>query len=144
MMSLPAAMPLTEMPEEPLVYLVQTRHLAFPEDGDMEESQALWKEFHTNITHKNPLLKAFYPHRHLWGADGRDVLNVFAFENMDDAHRYFDEQMKLVEAHWPDIEARKAFFSKYNKYFTPWHSDRFFENVPELHKLRHVALEAED
>jgi hypothetical protein len=127
-------MPVKTDTDEPLTVLIVTRHWAFPEDGTNEEYAALAKEFHENVTHKNPYLVGFYNHRHRWGSDGRDMQNVFLLKSLEDLPKMQDEQGKLVEAHWPDEAARKEFFAKFNKYYTPFHSDKIFQTEPTLSK----------
>ena len=130
----PYSKPLTSIPEEPLVYLVVDRHLAFPDDADDEEYDKLMTEFHTNVTHKNPHLLGFYIHRHAWGSDGRDLQFVFAVKDMAAIDDMQDAQDELIEAHWPDEDKRKEFFKALDKYFTPWHSDKIYQSEPELIK----------
>jgi hypothetical protein len=127
--------PIMEYPEEPLVFLAVDRHLAFPDDAVDGEMGELMKEFTENVTHKNPHIVGHFMHRHAWGSDGRDMLEVYAVKSMDDIDDMQKAQGELIEAHWPDEEERKEFFKKFNKYWTPWHSDRFYQNQPELMKV---------
>ncbi|MCB0501719.1 MAG: hypothetical protein KDD32_03490 [Bacteroidetes bacterium] len=131
---LPFIKPVMDDAGESLVVLVRDRHLAFPEDGTNEEIAELMKEFHSNVTHKNPYLLGFYMHRHAWGSDGRDVQLVFVLKSMADIEKMQDEQGKLIEAYWPDEAKRKEFFKKMNKYLTPWHGDRIYQTEPSLGK----------
>ena len=141
MVTWPQGKPLTSVPEDPLVYLVVDRHLAFPEDAKEGEMASLLKEFHENVTHKNEHLKAFYIHRHAWGSDGRDVSTVYVMESMADLENFHDRQDELLKAYWPDKEKRKEFFEAMNKYFTPWHSDRFYQSEPTLMKITTPPME---
>ena len=132
--SLPNTKFIGEVVDGPYVILVVTKHLAFPDDADSEEFAALDKEFHGNVTHKNPHLLGFYPTKHIWGSDGREVTHVYAVKDMAALTAMQDAIGELVEAHWPDEEARKEFFKKYNRYYTPFHSDKIFQSEPELLK----------
>jgi len=116
------------------VYYVRVSHLAFPEDSEPGEIQALHKEYVENVTHKNPLILAYYPYRHLYGADSREFVEVFVVNSLSDLEKSSENIGDLVEAQWPDTEKRKEFFQKYNKYFTGWHADYIYRNVPELSK----------
>jgi len=123
-----------QISDEPIVYYVQVSHLAFPEDSEPGEIQKLRKEYLENVIYKNSYIKGYYPYRHLYGADSRDFLEVYAVKSFGDVEKALDEMGKLSKEHWPDDEARKEFYTKYNKYFTGWHADYIYSNVPELRK----------
>lgn len=93
-----------------------------------------YNEFAKNVIHKNPLVKAYYPHRHLWGSDSRDFVEVFVFESLSDLEKSADKNNELITAAWPDEAKRKVFFEDMNKLFTGKHSDFIYQNVPELAK----------
>lgn len=123
-----------EKPSEPMVYYVRKSHLAFPEDGKMEEITALMEEYVTNVIDKNDLIKGYYPMRHYWGSDGRDFIEGFVVESLADVEKALDKNGELTKEHWPNDEKRKEFFSKMDKYFTGWHGDYLYTHVPELTK----------
>lgn len=123
-----------EKSSEPLVYYVRVSQLAFPEDGKTEEIMALREEYTTNVIDKNDLILGYYPSRHYWGADSRDLVEAFVVESLCDVTKALDKNAELVKAHWPDETKRKEFFKKMNKYSTGWHGDYLFMNVPELSK----------
>lgn len=93
-----------------------------------------YNDFAKNIIHKNPLVKAYYPHRHLWGSDSRDFIEVFVFDSLADLEKSTDKNNELIKAAWPDEAKRKAFFDDMNKLFTGKHADYIFQSVPELSK----------
>lgn len=126
---------LTSKPDEPLIYYVRKTHRAFPEDGTNEEIQSLRKEFLENVVYKNDDIMAYYPMRHLWGSDSREIVDVIvtkSLADLEDSNK--NKQGELIKAHWPDEEKRKAFFEAFNKYTEPWHGDWVYTNVPELMK----------
>ncbi|PHR71358.1 MAG: hypothetical protein COA67_06540 [Lutibacter sp.] len=92
-----------------------------------------YKEFFENIVMKNKYIKGFYTHGHRWGADARDRFEVGVYDSLGDIERAFDENERLVKAHWPDEEKRKAFFKEYNKIFSG-HGDYIYTSVPSLSK----------
>lgn len=116
------------------VYYFQVSHLAFPEDSEPGEIQKLRKEYLENVIYKNEYILGYYPMRHLYGADSRDFVEVYVVNSFSDVEKALDEMGKLSKEHWPDDEARKEFYSKYNKYFTGWHADYIYTNIPELSK----------
>lgn len=93
-----------------------------------------YNDFAKNIIHKNPLVKAYYPHRHLWGSDSRDFIEVFVFDSLADLEKSGDKNQELIKATWPDETKRIEFFTTMNKLFTGKHGDFIYQNVPELNK----------
>lgn len=132
---LPLAKNLSEKPTEPLIYYARTMRSAWPEDGKVEEIKALRKEFIENVINKNDDILAYYPMRHLYGADSRDIVEVFVLKSMVELEAMNDtSNSELIDAHWPDEEKRKEFFKSAGKYRERWHSDLIYTNVPELMK----------
>lgn len=130
---LPNTKPLAATAPE-TVFLIQTRHRAFPVDAKSEEFEALMNEYNVNVTLKNSLLTGYYPARHLWGADSRDYVEALAFASIEDMEKSGQENERLQKAHWPDEAKRNEFFAKLGKYFDAWHSDAIYKDVPELRK----------
>lgn len=118
---------------EPLVYYVRKSQLAFPADGKNEELKKLHADYLENVIYKNTLYQGYFIYRHGWGADSRDLLEVFVVNSMADIEASFDENQKLTEA-FMNEEERKAFFKAYNKYWTGIHGDYVYRSVPELIK----------
>lgn len=125
----------TEKPTEPMIYYVRTSHTAWPEDGDMEEIRSMRKEYTENVIHKYADIHAYYPMRHLYGADSREITEVFVMKSMAELEEMNVNRMEeLVKAQWPDEDERKAFFKEMGKYRSSWHSDLIYSSVPELMK----------
>ena len=131
---LPGGKYMEETSTDPMIHYVRVSHLAFPDDGKNEEIKALNTEFLENVVYKNEYIKGYYPHRHMWGGDSREFIEVFALNSLADIEASFDKNTELIEAHWPDEDARKEFFKKYNRYFSGWHGDYIYQNVPGLGK----------
>jgi hypothetical protein len=125
---------LSEKPSNPMVYYVKKSHLAFPEDGKDGEIQALMNEYKENVIDKNQYVKGYFPSRHAWGSDGRDVIEAFVVESLGDLALSMEENKVLIKAHWPDEKKADEFFDKMDKYLTGWHADYIYRNVPELTK----------
>jgi len=117
--------PLKSDSKEPLIYYVKKNELGEGGNG--------FSEYFENITMKNSFVKGYYTHRHRWGANSQDALEVFVFDKLADIEGFFDENVKLGKQHWPDEGKRKAFFEEYNKIFAG-HGDYIYQNVPELAK----------
>ena len=129
---LPNTKPFTGTTEQ--IYYIRTSHRAFPPDSKPEEITEMVKEYTQNVTQKNSLVKGYYPNRHLWGSDSRQILEAFVFSSLADMEKSVEENEALIKAHWPDEAKRKEFFDKYDKYFENWHGDALYRHVPELRK----------
>ena len=123
--SLPFQKDYTTESKEPMIYYVKVNQL-----GDGGKG---FKEYFENVTQKNSYIKGYYTHRHRWGANSRDAVEVFALENFSDIEKMFDENSKLAKEHWPGEDKRKEFFKEYSKMFSG-HGDYILTNVPELAK----------
>lgn len=123
--TLPSTKPVNTTSTEPLLFYVRTNKIGQGGKG--------YTEFFDNITMKNKYIKGFFVHRHRWGSDSRDALEVGVYDNLGDIEKAFDENERLINEHWPDEEKRKAFFKDYAKYFTG-HGDAIYQNVPALDK----------
>ena len=126
---------MSEKSAEPTIVYIRKTHLAFPEDAVPGEIKSLREEFVNNVIHKNEDILAYYPMRHLYGADSREFVEVFVTKSLADLENTNkNKRGELIEAQWPDDAKRKEFFTAYNKYFDPWHGDWIYTNVPELSK----------
>jgi hypothetical protein len=114
--------------EKPQVFYVRKSQMALNGEGKG------YTDFAKNVIQKNSLVKAYYPHRHLWGSDSRDFLEVFVFDSLADLEKSADKNQELANAAWPDEVKRKEFFKGMNKLFTGKHGDFIYQNVPELNK----------
>lgn len=123
----------TNIGEGNILY-VRKSHFAFPSDGSMEEFKALSKEYDENILMKNENIKGYYPNRHAWGADRTDFVEGYILDSMADLEKMFDRNTELIEEHWPDETARKAWFKKAGRYFTGVHGDYIYDVVKEFVK----------
>ncbi len=126
---------LATVSEEPLIYYMRTTHRAEPKDGSPEEIAELRKEYVENVLYKNEDMLGYYPMRHMYGADAREMLDVFVFKSMKELEEMNDSKLNdLAKAQWPDEEKRKAFMKSFNKYYSPWHGDLIYSSIPELSK----------
>jgi hypothetical protein len=114
--------------KEPMVVYVRKSQLSM--NGKSKDL----KEFNEKVTFKNPFIKAYYPHRHAWGADSRDFIEAFYFDSMDDIEKSFDKNDELIKAAWPVENDKKAFFDELKKAFTGQHGDYIYNNEPTMAK----------
>ena len=114
--------------KEPMIVYVRKSQMSLNGQGKG------MKEYNEKVTMNNPYVKAYYPHRHAWGADSRDFMEAFLFDSMADLEKSFDKNDELTKAAWPKEEDRKAFFTEMNKAFTGIHGDYIYHNEPTMSK----------
>lgn len=124
--SLPFTKPLEPEADKSYIFYVKTNKTS-------GQGGSGFKEYFDNITMKNQYIKGYYTHRHLYGADSRDVVEVYVYEKLGDHELAMEENGKLEEAHWPDADKRREFFDNFSKMFRG-HSDAIYTNVPPLSK----------
>ena len=123
--TMPFTIPVKTDSKEPLIYYVKK--------NTMGQGGSGFKEYFENVTQKNKFIKGYYTHRHLYGANSRDAMEVFVFDKLGDIESSFDENTRLEKEHWADEAKAKEFFEGYSKMFTK-HGDYIYHNVPELQK----------
>jgi GrpB-like predicted nucleotidyltransferase (UPF0157 family) len=114
--------------KEPMVVYVRKSQMSLNGQG-----KGL-KEFNEKVTLKNPFIKAYYPHRHGWGADNRDFLEAFYYDSLSDLEKSTDKQTQLINTTWPNEDERKVFMTEMDKAFTGIHGDYVYQNEPSLRK----------
>lgn len=114
--------------KEPMIVYVRKSQLSMNGQGKG------MKEFNEKVTMKNPYIKAYYPHRHAWGADSRDFVEAFLFDSMSDFEKSSDKDDELIKAAWPKEEDKKAFMDEIKKAFTGLHGDYIYHNEPTMKK----------
>lgn len=121
----PYMIPVKEATDKPLLFYVKVNQRGEGGKG--------FKEYFDNVTSKNKVLKGYWTHVHRYGADSEEMVEVFAFENLGDIEKSFDEDNRLIKEHWADDDKADAFFDSYSKIFGG-HGDYIYTNVPELVK----------
>jgi hypothetical protein len=92
-----------------------------------------YTEYFENVIAKNNYIKGFFTMKHLFGADSNDAYEIGVYDNLADIESAFDENTRLTELHWPDVEKREVFFKELSKIFNG-HGDYIYITVPELAK----------
>jgi hypothetical protein len=128
------AKPMMTKAAKDMVVYVRVSKMAYPDDGNEEEFTSMLAEFAETTINPKDIIKGYYPSVHAWGSDRRDLIEAFYLESTDDLDNLTDGNGDLVKAKWPDEAARKAFFEKYNKYFTGEHGDYIYTYIAELAK----------
>jgi len=111
-------------------YFVQTSTLS---DENDENSYNDYIKYVNNVFHKNPMIKGYYPQRHLWGSDSRDFVEVFVVNSVEDIKKVIENNKRLLKELVPNDEKRKGFVEVYEKGVLS-RSNAIYVNVPSLSK----------
>ncbi|APG61109.1 hypothetical protein [Christiangramia salexigens] len=112
------------------IFYIRSSNLAMDGKG----SPAKFREYYEKVTKKSKNLKGYYTHRHLWGANSREMNEVFVFDKLADIETFFEEEQELVATSWTDEKERSAFLKEMGLNFTGKHGDYIYRNIPELRK----------
>lgn len=116
--------------KNPLVYYIDTNILA---DNDNEASYDLYTQYVNEVINKNPFIKAYLTHRHYWGADSREFVEVFVVESLTDLEKALNKNMELLKLHEPDEVKRENFLNTF-QLAVAGHKEGVYVNVPSLSK----------
>ena len=128
-----AKFPAEQSDESKIVY-IQKSHIDFPADGSVDDIQAIRKEYVDAVIRPNSLVLGYYPLRHGWGADNREVVDIFIYNSLADLEASAKIQDDLSIAHWPDEAKRDAFFDRMDEYYSGWHGDFIYRSMPTISK----------
>jgi len=128
--SLPFTKDLKENSTESQFVYVRNSEMALNGEAKPE----LMKEYFEKVTNKLPLVKGYYTHRHLWGANSREFAEVYFYDNFADIEKTFGDVEKIEKEAWPDETKRKDFMKGIDKMFTGKHADYIYKTVPGLMK----------
>jgi hypothetical protein len=132
--TLPGAKIPAEQVDSSRVAYFQKVYRAYPADGQPGEFETLRMEYAEKVIHKNPNILAYYPMGHAWGANNRELVDVYIVASLADVAAMNAATADLEKAAWPDEAKRKAFFKKFDKYFTGQHGDYLYMTIPGVSK----------
>lgn len=116
--------------KKPLIYYVDTNILA---DNDNEESYDLYTKYVKEIINNNPFIKAYLTHRHYWGMDSREFVEIYVVESLTDLEKAIEKNKELLEIYQPDKVKREKFLNTFGSAVTG-HKEAIYVNVPSLSK----------
>ncbi len=116
------------------IYYVRRSHLSFPKDGKNEEIVGGMNEYTDNVIAKNDLVRGYYIYRHLYGADSRDLAEVFIYNSLADLEKAASANTELAKKYWPDEKKMEEAGAKVNRYFEPWHGDAIYRSLSGFQK----------
>jgi len=115
---------------KPVYLTITTLHSNPDADGTDDEWLAMEKEYHDNVTMKNDLILGSGLYFHYFTPDNSEVIAVSVYASWADIEKANDRSNELEKAHWPDKDARSAYFKKRNSYYLDMHSDEIMQSTP--------------
>ena len=113
-----------------MIYYVDTNILS---DNDSEDSYDLYTEYVKEIINNNPYIKAYLTHRHYWGSDSREFIEIYVVESLADLEKAIEKNKELLMSHQPDKVKRENFLKTFGLAVTG-HKEAIYVNVPSLSK----------
>ncbi len=114
----------------PVFLTITTSHRTSDPDVDFSDWMKTEKEYFDNVTMKNDLIIGSGVYFHYFSPDDSEVIQVSVYASWADIETATDKSSELVESHWPDKDARAAYFKKRNSYYSGMHSDEIMTSLP--------------
>jgi len=111
---------------KPVFLAVTTGHWSTDPNVDGTDWLKTEQEYFDKVTKKNDLIIGSGFYTHYFTPDNSEILFVSVYKSWEDIEKANDVTAKLIEAGWPDKEARDAFFKKQGSYYSPMHSDEIY------------------
>lgn len=115
---------------KPVFITITTLHRNLDSDG--KEWKALEQEYFDKVTSKNDLIIGSEILTHYYTEDNTEVDLINVYKTWEDIEKAGDLSDELIKKAWPDEKDRKAFFDKYESYYTPVHSDEIYQSVTSI------------
>lgn len=116
--------------EKPVFITMTTLHRSL--DGKAKDWKATEQEYFDKVISKNDLIIGSELLTHYYTNDNTEVVAVSVYKNWEDIEKADAINQDLIKKAWPDEKARKAFFDKYDSYYTPMHSDEIYQSINSI------------
>lgn len=116
--------------EKPVFITMTTLHRSL--DAKAKDWKASEQEYFDKITSKNDLIIGSELLTHYYTDDNTEVVLVNVYKNWEDIEKANAISDDLAKKAWPDEKTRKAFFDKYESFYTPLHSDEIYQSVTSV------------
>lgn len=124
---------------KPVFITVTTLHRNL--DTDRKDWKQTEQEYFDKVTSKNDLILGSEILNHYFTENSSEVLLVSVFKTWEDIEKANDVSNELIKKAWPDEKIRKAFFDKYNTYYSPMHSDEIYSSIAGSKEFKPTSKE---
>lgn len=118
--------------EKPVFITVTTQHRNLDTKWKAQDWKAAEQEYFDKVTSKNDLIIGSEIMTHYYTDDNTEVLLVNVYKTWEDIEKANAVSDELIMKAWPDEKARKAFFDKYNTFYSPVHSDEIYQSITSI------------
>lgn len=114
----------------PVYLTITTAHWNPDPNVEFTDWKKTEQEYFDKVTMKNDLILSSGYYTHFFTPDNSEIIIVNVYKNWEDLEKANVKSNELAKAAWPDEKARKAFFDKQEKYYSPHHSDEIYMSLP--------------
>lgn len=118
---------------KPVYITMTTLHRSM--DAKAKDWKAAEQEYFDKVTSKNDLIIGSELMTHYYTDDNTEVILVNVYKTWEDIEKANAVSDELVKKAWPDEKARTAFFDKYDKFYTPVHSDEIYQSITSIGEI---------
>lgn len=119
-----------EEKEKPVFITMTTLHRSM--DVKAKDWKASEQEYFDKVTSKNDLIIGSEILTHYYTDDNTEIILVNVYKTWEDIEKAGTVSDELIKKAWPDEKARTAFFEKYDKFYTPVHSDEIYQSITSV------------
>jgi len=128
--------------EQPGYLTVTTVHWKMDQkDFSMDNWKAIEKEYFDKVTSKNEYITGSLVLMHFFTADNTELKIVNAYSSWENIEKAGQRSDELAKEAWPDEAQRRAFFKSQSDYYTNFHSDEIYANLPYAKPLASKSTE---
>lgn len=133
---------LIQAQDVPAFVILTTDHTNFDnKDGTREDWLALEKEYHDKVIMQNQYILGASTLVHYYTGDNSEIIHVRTYRDWEDIEAAQKRTEELIEAAWPDEDARNAYFNKIDAYYTGHHSDEITRVLPTRRPVQEASEE---
>lgn len=119
--------------EKPVFITMTTLHRSM--DAKANDWKAAEQEYFDKVTSKNDLIIGSETLTHYYTNDNTEIILVSVYKTWEDIEKASTINDELIKKAWPDEKARTAFFEKYDKFYTPVHSDEIYQSITSVGEI---------
>lgn len=119
--------------EKPVFITMTTLHRSM--DVKANDWKAAEQEYFDKVTSKNDLIIGSETLTHYYTNDNTEIILVSVYKTWEDIEKASTINDELIKKAWPDEKARTAFFEKYDKFYTPVHSDEIYQSITSVGEI---------